>query len=310
MNQPNTFSTVSTEKLKASLGGAGAPVLVDTLPGDHFERTHLPGAVNACVYEVTFPDQIKAIARDLDAPVVLYGAGTGSMDAAVAAEKLLRMGYQRIAVFEGGIPAWREAGHPLEGSSPEAADEPDSVFLFADGTYPVDPGASLIQWTGRNANSRHYGTIALSGGSAQVEGGEITGAFEVDMTSIQNINLKGDELEPVLTEHLKSDDFFFTRMFPTAVFIIQSVIPLDDATATAANYEITGNLSLRGISRSIRFPATVNRQADGGFAAEAHFDIDRTRWGVIYGSARFFKHLGMHTVYDVISFEVRLVFQD
>jgi hypothetical protein len=50
--------------------------------------------------------------------------------------------------------------------------------------------------------------------------------------------------------------------------------------------------------------------ADGGFAAEAHFDIDRTRWGVIYGSARFFKRLGMHQVYDTISFEVRLVFAE
>lgn len=310
MNHTHTFSTVSAEKLKASIEGDSAPVLIDTLPGDHFDSAHLPGAANACVYEVTFSDQIEAITRDLNAPVILYGAGFGSMDAAVAAEKLLRMGYKSVTVFEGGITAWQAAGYSLEGNTPEATDEPDSLFLFADGTYPVVPEASLIQWTGRNANSRHYGTIALSGGSSRVQGGEITGAFEVDMTSIQNINLKGDELEPVLTEHLKSDDFFFVRMFPKAVFTVQSVIPMDNATATAANYEITGNLTLRGISRSIRFPATVNRLPEGGFAAEAHFDIDRTRWGVIYGSARFFKHLGMHTVYDVISFEVRLVFQD
>ena len=310
MNHANTFSTVSAAKLKAALADAGAPVLIDTLPGDHFAAVHLPGAANACVYEVTFPQQIEAIVRDLDAPAVLYGAGPGSMDAVVAAEKMLRMGYRHVTVFEGGIAAWTAAGYPLEGKYPAAADEPDPVFAFEDGTYPVVPETSLIHWTGRNANGRHYGTVALAGGAARAEGGEISGSFEVDMTSIQDIDLRGDELEPVLISHLKSDDFFFVRMFPTAVFTIRSVIPLDDATPTAANYEITGNLNLRGISKTLRFPATVNRLPDGGFAAEAHFDIDRTRWGVIYGSARFFKHLGMHKVYDVISFEVRLVFQD
>jgi hypothetical protein len=33
----------------------------------------------------------------------------------------------------------------------------------------------------------------------------------------------------------------------------------------------------------------------------AHFDFDRTRWNVIYGSSRFFEHLGMHLVFDLIS---------
>ncbi|WP_373497951.1 YceI family protein [Desulfococcus sp.] len=310
MNHANTFSTVSAETLKASLEKTPAAVLIDVLPGDHFRAVHLPGAVNACVYEVTFPQQIEAITRDLDASVVLYGAGAGSLDAAVAAEKMLRMGYRRVAVFEGGLAAWTAAGHPLEGEQPDSAGGPEPAFLFEDGTYPVVPEASLIQWTGRNANGRHYGTVSLAGGSARVEGGEVTGAFEVDMTGIRNIDLKGDALKPVLIDHLNSDDFFFVKRFPTAVFTLRAVIPLDDATPTAANYEITGNLTLRGISRSIRFPATVNRLADGGFAAEAHFDIDRTRWGVIYGSARFFRHLGMHQVYDVISIEVRLVFQD
>jgi hypothetical protein len=40
---------------------------------------------------------------------------------------------------------------------------------------------------------------------------------------------------------------------------------------------------------------------------EAHFDIDRTRWKVIYGSARFFEHLGMHLVFDPISIQIYLM---
>jgi len=55
------------------------------------------------------------------------------------------------------------------------------------------------------------------------------------------------------------------------------------------------------------FEAVIENLADGALAAEAHFDLDRTRWGVIYGSGRFFEHLGMHLVYDPISVQVRIV---
>ena len=40
---------------------------------------------------------------------------------------------------------------------------------------------------------------------------------------------------------------------------------------------------------------------------EAHFDIDRTKWNVIYGSIRFFEHLGMHKVFDLISLQLRVI---
>jgi hypothetical protein len=53
--------------------------------------------------------------------------------------------------------------------------------------------------------------------------------------------------------------------------------------------------------------ATVGKTAEGGLAIEAHFDMDRTRWGIIYGSARFFEYLGMHLVFDLISFQVRII---
>lgn len=43
-------------------------------------------------------------------------------------------------------------------------------------------------------------------------------------------------------------------------------------------------------------------------AIEAHFDIDRTRWKEIYGSARLFEHLGMQLLFDPVSIEMRLLF--
>ena len=78
---------------------------------------------------------------------------------------------------------------------------------------------------------------------------------------------------------------------------------------SAPNYQVSGEFTLCGVSAEQNFPATITGKKDGSLAIEAHFDLDRTRWGVIYGSTRYFEHLGMHLVFDVISIQVRVVTQ-
>ena len=48
------------------------------------------------------------------------------------------------------------------------------------------------------------------------------------MNSITNLNHEGDELQSVLIDHLKSDDFFLTKLFPTAKFEILSAKPVKE----------------------------------------------------------------------------------
>jgi polyisoprenoid-binding protein YceI len=127
------------------------------------------------------------------------------------------------------------------------------------------------------------------------------------MNTIHNINLEGDELQPVLEAHLRSDDFFFTKMFPKAVFTLKEAKRIEPGWMTAPNYHAKGELNLRGVSADLEFDATVAPIEDGSFVLEAHFDIDRTRWNVIYGSTRFFEHLGMHKVFDLLSFQIRII---
>jgi len=43
------------------------------------------------------------------------------------------------------------------------------------------------------------------------------------MNSIENINLGSDELQPVVVSHLKSEDLFLVKAFPTAKFIISNL---------------------------------------------------------------------------------------
>jgi polyisoprenoid-binding protein YceI/rhodanese-related sulfurtransferase len=280
--------------------------LIHTLTGIHFQKVHLPGARNACVFEVTFLDQMNSITADKNAEIVLYGSSERSMDALTAAEKLKLEGYQRILILKGGIESWRALGYPLEGESGENADDPETHLLLPEGEYQIDSEQSIIEWFGRNPNTKHFGTIRISKGQIQIENGNMTGAVEIDMDSIENLNLEGDELQPVLVSHLKSDDFFLVKAFPKAKFTINSGQLAEEPHLSSSNYEVNGTLNLRGVKADLSFATTIASTEDGGLIAEAHFDIDRTRWNVIYGSTRFFENLGMHLVYDLISFQMRI----
>jgi len=307
MQNTKPFTEITTSQLQQRISENRNQILIDTLPGDRFEKRHLPGAVNASVFEVTFPQKIETLAPDKDGEIVLYGSSNKSMDAVTAAEKLERLGYRNVYTLSGGLAAWQESGYPLEGEDTETPVASEAVLSLADRTYNVDTGKSIIEWAGRNPNVKHHGTLRLSKGEIKVSKGVIGGTFEVDLESIENINLAGDELQPVLIDHLKSDDFFFVKMFPKAVFTIQTARSVKEPTLSIPNYEIEGTLKLRGVGAEIAFPATVSNLPDGGITAEAHFDIDRTRWNIIYGSSRFFEHLGMHLVFDPISIQVRII---
>jgi polyisoprenoid-binding protein YceI/rhodanese-related sulfurtransferase len=293
--------------LKLLLSEKSDIVLIDLLPPDHFGKVHIPSAKNACVFFVSFLDDLAAVVPDKQTSVVVYGSSTRSQDVAMALEKLDRAGYQQVSFLNGGLEAWRGAGYDIEGEETDQHDDPQTIVVLSDGHYTVDPEASQIEWTGRNPNSRHIGTVDIAKGVIDIKDGTVTGKVEIDMNTIHNINLEGDELQPVLEDHLRSDDFFFTKMFPKAVFTFKKVKRIEPGWLTAPSYHVNGELTLRGVSADLDFDATVALLEDSSLALEAHFDIDRTRWNVIYGSTRFFEHLGMHKVFDLLSFQIRMI---
>ncbi|MHC1741935.1 MAG: YceI family protein [Syntrophobacteraceae bacterium] len=306
MDSISGYKLVDSDQLHAMIGSGTDLVIVDTLPEDHFERAHVPGAENACVYQVTFVARMGDLVRDRNRAIVLYGSGGTSRDAITAAGKLVRAGYRNISVLKGGLRAWRDIGFPVDGVNPGGGDETPKILL-RDGDYTVDTVGSLVEWAGRNPNSRHHGTVDLSDGFLRVKDAMVTGVFTLDMRRIKNINLEGDPLQPVLLAHLESDDFFFVESFPTAVFTIESARLVDGALLSGQNFSVVGSLTLRGITLPLGFMATLSTPEAGGLSAEAHFDIDRTQWDIIYGSSRFYEHLGMHLVFDLISVQVRIV---
>jgi len=281
-------------------------VLVDTLPPEHFESRHIPGAVNACVYEVAFLSLMEALVPDKETSLVLYGAGEKSQDCVVAADKLGRAGYHCVSIFPGGLGEWREENRPLAGSAPDTVEAAHPPLLLASRPYSLIPEESEIQWTGRNANSSHTGSLALSRGTLDARG-ELAGKFVIDMNSLRNFDLQGDALHSVLEGHLHSDDFFFTTLFPEARFETSLIRIVEKGEVSRPNAMMQGALSLRGISNEIAFPVHIRNLDEKRIVIVGNLDFDRTQWGIIYGASRFFQYLGYHTVFDFISVDFRLV---
>ena len=293
--------------MRQKLTNAEDLVLIDTLTADHFSRVHIDGAVNACVFEVLFTENVKKISQDKNKEIIVYGSSNKSMYAVTAAEKLAREGYRNVSAMEGGLKQWVALGFAVVGEDPTFSESAKQHPKLIDHNYAVDVAESRIEWIGRNPNTTHYGTLGLSKGEITVKNGQIGGSFEIDMKAIKNINLEGAPLQPVLIKHLMSDDFFFVKMFPTATFTITSAKSINEAISSESNVEVQGILALRGVKKDIHFLANASGEQCGEVKIEAHFDIDRTRWGVIYGSTRFFENLGMHLVFDSITIHLRLI---
>ena len=65
-----------------------------------------------------FDDRIGAFRQQVpqDRLLIIYCSGYGCEDSHQLAVKLLAIGYKRLRVYAGGLPEWKEAGLPTEGT--------------------------------------------------------------------------------------------------------------------------------------------------------------------------------------------------
>jgi len=145
-------------------------------------------------------------------------------------------------------------------------------------TVALDSG-STVAWRGFKTyvQSEHLGTVNVQEGAFEVADGKLVGGtITIDMNSITCTDLEDEGKRGYLEGHLKSQDFFFVDSFPTAVFEIVEVLDPSEATKYST---VTGNLTLRGTTNSITFPADVVVGEEGVKFMAPTFSIDRTLWG-------------------------------
>jgi len=180
------------------------------------------------------------------------------------------------------------------------------VFGFtSNATTPIDgekkevkTAESKVTWKAYKVTGSHAGTVNLKEGSLLFEDGKLSGgSFTVDMTSLVTTDDLGDS-KAKLEGHLKSDDFFSVANHPTASLVFTK------ATMSGKNsYEVSGTLTIKGISKSISLDISVY-----GSKATATMKVDRADYDIRFRSGSFFENLGDKTIYDEFDLVVDLVF--
>jgi len=147
--------------------------------------------------------------------------------------------------------------------------------------YTIAEG-SYLKWRGFKTYvaSEHIGTIGVQSGTFAMAGDQLVGGtVTMDMNSITDVDIEDEGKRGDLEGHLKSDAFFYVDSFPTAVF---EIVEVREEATDATPYVVVGNLTIRGITNSIEFPANVVVE-EGSVRLEAPaFSIDRTKWNVKY----------------------------
>ncbi|GAB3236263.1 YceI family protein [Hymenobacter seoulensis] len=171
--------------------------------------------------------------------------------------------------------------------------------------YKVQPQLSTLGWVGKKVTGQHNGNVQIQGGDVLVRGNQIVGGtFTVDMNSLKVEDIKEKEYNDKLVGHLRSDDFFSIDKNPTSTFKITSLAPLK-GDANGNNATVTGDLTIKGITKPVSFPAKVGVK-NGVASASGTATIDRTKYDIKYGSKSFFESIGDKAIMDefTMSFNV------
>jgi len=169
-----------------------------------------------------------------------------------------------------------------EGKKVEAEAKKEVKTAVKGTNYSVDTAGSFINWTGKKIAYGHSGNLKLSNGKLSVSNGNIVaGKFDIDMTSINCTDLEGDK-KADLEGHLNGTDFFDVEQFKTGSFVITSVTP--ETTTPDVTHNVTGNLTLKGVTKSVTIPASIAIVDNTLSAVTPAFTTNRTEWGINYSS--------------------------
>ena len=146
------------------------------------------------------------------------------------------------------------------------------VIQAKDVTYKLTGENTKIEWTGTKPDGKHEGGFKkVSGTAKRTSADALTIEVEIETGSLYSDDEK-------LTQHLKSPDFFAVKDHPKAKFKSTKI------EKTAEGTQITGELTLLGKTKKVKFPATITEEGD--LSVDAKFAINRQDFGMSYGTGK------------------------
>ncbi len=141
-------------------------------------------------------------------------------------------------------------------------------------TLPITSANSKIGFVASKVTGSHEGGFNTFSGALRLNPAKTEAShldIDIEMGSVFTDSEK-------LTGHLQTADFFLVEKYPAAKFVSTEIKPGGEGGAT---HTITGNLTLRGVTKTISFPAAVTVAATA-VTAKAEFALPRLQFGVAY----------------------------
>ncbi len=165
--------------------------------------------------------------------------------------------------------------------------------------YVLQSKRSSLQWTGKAAFNAYSltGTINVKNGTIVLSKDEIS-QLEVliDMKSIEHEDKK-------LKSHLKGEDFFEVKTYPTARFKLASTVKIVDGKAV-----LIGDMTIKKITKKEKIAVTIFQTSSGIKIAFNHA-LDRTDYGIEYNSPTIFEKLKADAIADDFNLKATLLFE-
>ncbi|WP_449387961.1 YceI family protein [Chryseobacterium lineare] len=162
------------------------------------------------------------------------------------------------------------------------------VFGQKKGDKVVKVTSSEIRWWGykvvKTVPTTHSGTVKLKSGKFTFDKTVLVdGEFVVDMKSIMAGDVSSQDEDMVkLTNDLKSTNFFEVKKFPLAKFHLTKIIPLANSDYNSTVY---GDITIKGVRKTITFPANVYITQFTVVIESAKFSLNRRDFKVFYQSS-------------------------
>lgn len=173
------------------------------------------------------------------------------------------------------------------------------------GVFRADLAESTVRWEGYEGfsvgNPEHFGKVPVAGGEVRVKEGVITGGrMVIDIQGLTVEDIAPDSPKNAkLRGHLINEDFFDTAKFPQGIFEIINTSP-----APGDSVLIKGNLTLKGVTKSISFPVKALVSEEQVAVSAKKFYINRKDWGINYRSE---ESLGDEMIRPEIGIEFSIV---
>ena len=157
-------------------------------------------------------------------------------------------------------------------------------------SYVIEPGRSQIRFHAMSRLMNADGTFGRFSGEIELDDAHpetASGQLGVDVASLDTGIRMRDR-------HLRSEDFFHAERFPRATFVASTVRRQGD------RWEVSGQLTIRGVTRSVTVPVTVTT-AEGRLRIAGELTVNRQEFGVAYQSVLNPIHDEVRVRFDLVA---------